>query len=246
LLNLCPLGTRGFESHPRRQISILAKVLEKVPCVLHKFVTLAASRRSIIRQRLDVNWSIPKGQDNFRPALAQFQHYLVDNGFRESTIDSYIDRTERYLEFAKTDKPLKDTAEEFRASLHARKLSRSTINNYCSAIKNYHAMLGEQISFPFLKLRESIPYYFSQDDVLRIFGSITNLKHLTMFSTLFYACQRASELCELNTEDVDIDAQTLRIREGKGGKEGIALINERCTLILKKYLEIRPLIEMEG
>jgi integrase/recombinase XerD len=193
-----------------------------------------------------VNWSIPKGQDNFRPALAQFQHYLVDNGFRESTIDSYIDRTERYLEFAKTDKPLKDTAEEFRASLHARKLSRSTINNYCSAIKNYHAMLGEQISFPFLKLRESIPYYFSQDDVLRIFGSITNLKHLTMFSTLFYACQRASELCELNTEDVDIDAQTLRIREGKGGKEGIALINERCTLILKKYLEIRPLIEMEG
>lgn len=192
-----------------------------------------------------MDWSVPGGQRYFNPALAQFRHYLVDNGFRQSTIDSYIECTERYLEFAKTDKPSKSVAEKFRASLQARKLSRSTINNYCSSIKNYHLMLGEQLSFPYLQLRESIPYYFSEDDVLRIFGTITNFKHLAMFGTLFYACLRASELCALNVEDVDIDARTLRVREGKGGKEGIALINDECASTLKRYLEIKPDVEIE-
>jgi integrase/recombinase XerD len=91
-----------------------------------------------------------------------------------------------------------------------------------------------------------IPYYFSEDDVLRNFGTITNFKHLAMFSTLFCACLRASELCSLNTEDGDLNALSIRIREGKGGKEGIALINDQCASTLKRYIEIKPQLEVDG
>ena len=44
---------------------------------------------------------------------------------------------------------------------------------------------------PILKVNNNIPYYFSQDDVLKIFSIIYNFKHYTMLNVLFYCCLRA-------------------------------------------------------
>lgn len=170
----------------------------------------------------------------------------MDNGFRKTTIDCYVERAGKYLEFAQTHKPSPDTLEKFRATLHARKLARQTINNYCIAIKSFHGMLGDKVSFPFLRISDTIPYYFSQDDVVRIFSVCRNLKHYTMLNVLFYACLRASELCSLNDEDVDLNALTIRIREGKGGKQGMVLISDPCAKVLRKYLAVRPALEIDG
>ncbi len=189
---------------------------------------------------------MPDSVCDFRHSLVMFQRYLKENGFRESTIDSYVERAGKYLEFAKTDKPSVEMFEKFRRTLHAKKLSRSTINNYCISIKAYHKMLGEEVSFPFLKVGETIPYYFSQEDVLRIFSVINNFKHYTMLNVLFYGCLRASELCTLNDDDVDLNALTIRIRQGKGGKDGISFINDTCANILKHYLGMRLPLKIDG
>ena len=36
-----------------------------------------------------------------------------------------------------------------------------------------------------------------------------------------------------------LKALTLRIREGKGGKDGIVIISSECAATLKKYLEVK-------
>jgi integrase/recombinase XerD len=107
-------------------------------------------------------------------------------------------------------------------------------------------MIGEAISFPFLNRNNNIPYYFDQEDVLRIFSACHNLKHYAMLQTLFYGCLRASELCNLDDSDVDLKALTLRIREGKGGKDGMVIISPECGTILRRYLEVRPQLELDG
>jgi len=66
-----------------------------------------------------------------------------------------------------------------------------------------------------------------------------------MLQTLFYGCLRASELCNLNDDDLDLKARTLRIREGKGGKDGIVIISPECATTLKRYLEVRPRFEVD-
>lgn len=170
----------------------------------------------------------------------------MDNGFRQTTIDCYVERAGKYLEFAQTHKPSPDMLEKFRATLHVRKLARQTINNYCIAIKSFHGMLGDKVSFPFLKISDTIPYYFSQDDVIKIFAVCRNLKHYTILNVLFYACLRASELCSLNDEDVDLNALTIRIRDGKGGRQAIVLINDSCAKVLRKYQAVRPALEIDG
>jgi site-specific recombinase XerD len=64
-----------------------------------------------------------------------------------------------------------------------------------------------------------------------------------MLQTMFYAFLRASELCDLDEIDLDLKALTIRIRNGKGGKETMAYITDHCAKTLKRYLEVcAPLV----
>jgi len=113
----------------------------------------------------------------------------------------------------------------------------------------YHRMLGDtqsELKQPFLPTNNRIPDYFSEDDVIRIFAACYNLKHLAMLQTLFYGCQRASELCNLDDGDLDLKSLTLRIREAKGGKDGIVYIQDVCARTLRQYLAIKPFLVIDG
>jgi integrase/recombinase XerD len=198
------------------------------------------------RKRLNVDWGRVDDIIDLKPFLKRYRNHLIDIGLRDSTVESYVWLVRSYLEYAETDRPTTANFVEFRETLHKKNLSRSTINNYSFAIKKYHAMWGEQIEYPFLKRNDEIPYYFNEDDVLRIFSMVHNIKHLAMLQTIFYGCLRATELCNLDDRDLDLKALRLRVREGKGGRDGIVLINNECASTLKRYLLVRPQLDIDG
>lgn len=147
--------------------------------------------------RVAVDWSIATSTD-FEPSLKRFRRYLEGLGIRESTIIGYVGNIHRYLKFAKTNQPSHQDLEHFRDHMADKKMARSTKNQYNYAIKAYHAMLGDPIEIRRLEPNNQIPYYFDKEDVIKIFSVIPNLKHIAMLQTIFYACLRASELCNID------------------------------------------------
>jgi integrase/recombinase XerD len=196
-----------------------------------------------MRQKLQIAWDIPTRDKDSK--LKQYKRYLRDQGARQSTIDDYLARVGRYLEFCGKEQPSPDMAQNFRDSLMDRDLSRSTINNTCFAMKKFHKMLGQDVTFPFLKRTNTIPYYFTSDEVSRIFDQINNIKHLAMFKAAFYGCLRASELCNLDMEDVDLSRLSLKVRDGKGGKTAMVYISEDAAVTLHDYMAIRPELDLK-
>ena len=57
------------------------------------------------KKRMDVNWERDVKTEDFKLALKRFRMYLKNNGLRASTIDMYVFRAGKYLEFAHTDAP---------------------------------------------------------------------------------------------------------------------------------------------
>jgi integrase len=92
-------------------------------------------------------------------------------------------------------------AQEFYASLQERKISRSAMNNYSAAIIKYQSMVGKPVKLPFLKLNNSLPYWFEEEDITKVFDACKNIKHLAMLRCLFYVCLRPGELCNLDMPD---------------------------------------------
>jgi len=67
-----------------------------------------------------------------------------------------------------------------------------------------------------------------------------------MLKTLFYGCLRASELCNLDDSDINLKNLSIRVREGKGGRDGIVFISNESATTLKRYLEVRPPLEIDA
>ncbi|HPT19998.1 MAG TPA: tyrosine-type recombinase/integrase, partial [Methanothrix sp.] len=198
-----------------------------------------------MKRRLEIDWKRDTSGD-FSASLKQYERYLRSIGFRDSTIISYSGHICRYLKFAGTDRPSIESAMQFRQALDDKRLARSTLNNYSFAISKYHEMLGEDVSFPFLKRNDELPYYFGEEEVRKIFDVCTNLKHYAMLQTLFYGCLRASELCNLDDQDIDLKTLTMQVRAGKGGRDGVAYLSNECARALRCYLEVRPQLEIDN
>jgi len=198
------------------------------------------------KKRLDVDWRREIGKDDLNPAIKRYKRYLEDCGLRASTIPMYLLHVTKYLEFSQTDAPCADDFARFRDYLLDMKLSRSTINNYSFSIRKYHEMLGQNVSFAFVKPNNTIPYHFDESDIERLFGVCNNIKHLAMLKTMFYASLRASELCNLDDSDIDIKALTLFVHGGKGGKDGLAYFTDDCAKTLRRYPEVRAPLVIDG
>lgn len=197
-------------------------------------------------KKLSVNWSIPTSDHSLKPALMRFRRYLDTCGLKNNTIKLYLILAESYLKAVETDIPSEDDAKSFYDSLHEKSLSRSTINNYAAAIIKYHRLIDKPVKLHFLRLNNSLPYYFDQSDIIKIFEATKNFKHFCMFNLLFYGALRSGELCNLDVSDYDPERLTLRLRETKNGSDSFALINEDVAKLLNKYLSIKPEIEIDG
>ncbi len=199
-----------------------------------------------MKNRLNVDWIRKTKKSDIDPALRRYKLYLLDLGFRDSTIESYVFRAGKYLEFAGTSQPTAEDHTKFREYLQTKNLARSTLNQYGFSAKKYHEMIGIPVTFNFKKPNDTIPYYFNEDDINKIFNICRNLKHYSMLITMFFCYLRASELCNLNDEDVDFEEKTLRIREGKGGRDALVPLKPELIQVLRDYLDIRPSITVNN
>ena len=195
--------------------------------------------------KIDVDWSRTRVKTDVKPALARYRRYLEKIGLKENTIILYTRLVHTYLSEANADSPSSDDADKFYNSLHDKDLSRSSINNFAAALTKYHLMIEKPVKLPFLKLNNSLPYYFDESDVIKILNVCNNLKHYCMLNVLFFGCLRSGELCNLDLQDYDPTNLTLRLRETKNGSDGIAYINDDTAKNLNQYLRIRPPLEID-
>ena len=123
------------------------------------------------------------------PAIEKMREQLLLKGYSPNTIKTYC------IEFSQLLYLLKDvnvdtlTAERLRSYLlyctQKLELSENAIHNRINALKFYFEQVlhREKLFFyeiPRPKKRSSLPKLLSKSEVLRLFESVDNLKHLTM------------------------------------------------------------------
>lgn len=195
--------------------------------------------------RLKVNWS-RKTTTDIDPTLRRFERWLVENGYREACVQTYVGAVKKFLRVAGSVNPTLEDAASWHGDLAESKLARSTVNIWSAALKAFYRSRGLELTLPHMKVSNKIPYFFNEEQVMAILNATINLKHYTMLSLMFYCMLRAGDLMNLEDDDLNMKAMTLRIRDGKFGKSAILPIPQVCIPILEEYLRIRPKIEIEG
>ena len=98
------------------------------------------------------------------------------------------------------------------------------------------------------KLRKRLPAKLSKQEALRVLEVAYNYpykyrflryRNHALFSTFVFAGLRKSEALNLKYADVDLDARTIFVSNGKGGKDRIIPMNHRLVQAYARYLTER-------
>ena len=87
-------------------------------------------------------------------------------------------------------------------------------------------------------LPHKLPVVLSREEVARLIESAGNLKYQTALSVAYGAGLRASEVVALKVGDIDSQRMTLRIEQGKGGKDRYAMLSPVLLARLRTWWRV--------
>jgi len=102
----------------------------------------------------------------------------------------------------------------------------------------YHTTLKHDrmtFSIPSMRQPGKLPAILSREEIERILAHATNLKHRTMLMTTYAAGLRLNETLHLRVADLDSARMTLRVEQGKGGKDRDTVLPHRLLAALREY-----------
>lgn len=122
-------------------------------------------------------------------------------------------------------------------SFHQKGTSFSHIRNFRVAAEWYMKFWGCPIHLLKSKRpQRAIREFLTQEEVRTLFKACRSLRETAIVATLAYSGIRSRELSRLNVSDVDFDHANLLVRDGKGLKDRIVFISQRCCQVLRAYI----------
>jgi integrase/recombinase XerD len=120
-----------------------------------------------------------------------------------------------------------------------RHLSEGTFRFYVAGLKFlYRTTLKrewpvEKIKYP--RAKSKLPVVLDLSEVESLFSVTKNLKHRAMLMITYSSGLRVSETARLRLTDIDSKRMTVRINQGKGGKDRYSILSQTTLEHLRQY-----------
>jgi integrase/recombinase XerD len=177
--------------------------------------------------------------------LRQMDDDMLARGFADRTRESYLWAVTGLARFYHRA-PDQISDAEIQAYLvyllRERQRSWSTCNIVVHGLRFfYHTTLKrDRTTFTIPSPRQSgkLPVVLSRDEVQRLIGAATTLRHRTMLLTTYAAGLRLTEVLHLQVYDIDSARMTIRVVQGKGGKDRYTVLSPRLLEALRAYWRV--------
>ena len=187
--------------------------------------------------------------------LEYLRHLKLDKNYSEKTIDSYKYDLEKFFNFLLNEGVLMDDVDSIvirnflTEELNAGVSKRSCKRRLSTLKKFYEYLVDREIvkDNPFIlidtpKTDKKYPRTLYEDQIQEIFENNKKrtdelaIRDDAILSLLYYCGLRASELCSLSVQSVDLKNRIVRVL-GKGNKERLVPFTVECRDSVKKYIE---------
>jgi integrase/recombinase XerD len=179
--------------------------------------------------------------------LKQMQTELKARNYSLRTIKNYSAAVHQFLLWLKKEPSVSDVPEikKFQILLkEEKKYSPRTVNLVTAAIQFFYInVMGLHLpveTLPRMKTGRALPKVYSEQEIEKIISSTTNLKH-RLILMLAYGCGlRLEEVRTIRSGDFDFTKNLLRLRQGKGQKDRIVMLDIIIRETIQAFLKHRP------
>ncbi len=119
-------------------------------------------------------------------------------------------------------------------------VSTSTINSVINALK---FLYGTVLNFDFIydikrpRKDKKLPVILNQEEILRIFSSVNNIKHKVLLMLIYSAGLRVSEVVKLEPDALDAERKLIHIKVAKGRKDRHTMLSDVALETTGRYLK---------
>jgi len=167
---------------------------------------------------------------------------MVVRGYSNKTIKCYTNCVSVFSNYFHKS-PLtieKNEIEQFFHHLRQSLKSDSTIHIYYESLKYFYKMNNLMDKLPkivFSRINNKIPLILSKEEIQNMLKQCKSLKYKTIFTIIYSAGLRISELVNLKLSDIDFSRRTIFIRNSKNKKDRYTILGTETMILLQKYLE---------
>jgi len=182
---------------------------------------------------------------NYRNCPEEMILKLRELRYSENTIRIYSSMFEEFInhyykfDINKIDEP--QIISFLRYLVMERKVSTSYQNQSINAIKFYYErVLGGQRKFYFIeraRKEHTLPTVLSEEEVVRLFRAVDNIKHKSMLMLAYSSGLRLGEIIRLKLKDIDRERMQIRIEQSKGKKDRYTKLSGRFLPVFDEYLK---------
>lgn len=189
-----------------------------------------------------------KNDKTYRTCPHTYLQKLELKKYSLNTARVYISCFEKFINHHKNDEINSINEEQIRDYLQIqvkKGVADSTLNQIVNSIKFYYEIvLGMPNRFYHIerpRKKERLPEVLSKEEVKAIINNTNNIKHKCILSVIYSGGLRVNELINLKISDIDSKRMTIRIEDGKGGKDRYTLLSEAVLNDLRTYfIEWKP------
>ena len=189
----------------------------------------------------------PRKEDNpnYRTCPEAYVNKLRTKRYSPNTIRTYTDLFKEFINYYPELDPKeiseKDIMQFLRYLVDERQISTSYQNQSINAIKFYYEqVLGGKRKFYFLdrpRKEKRLPVVLSEEEVVRIFGQVGNIKHKCLLMLIYSAGLRIGEALNITVADIDSARGQVSIRGAKGNKDRMSLLSASLLPLLREYYQ---------
>jgi site-specific recombinase XerD len=177
--------------------------------------------------------------------LKGMQTELKVRNYSLRTIKNYGAAVSRYLNWLNKAPTENDVPEIKKFQLYlkdSRKYSPRTVNLVTAAIQFFYLnVLNFRVpleTLPRMKTGRQLPKVYSPEEIEKILSVEMNPKHRLLLMLAYGCGARLSELRYLKRDDIKIDRDLILIRQGKGKKDRIVMLDSVIKVEIERYLKI--------
>jgi site-specific recombinase XerD len=181
--------------------------------------------------------------------LIQYRRALKRKNYSVHTLKSYINILDQFIRWLSV--PLSEVTRKeiglYVDHLLGKRRTPKTITCHLQTIRLFFDYLineeGRTITNPVtrisLRLPKPLPRHLKEDQVKRLFDSITDLRDRAMFMLMLRCGLRVQEVAQLSVDAVEFGRRQIFVSHGKGAKDRVVYMSEDARSALQAYLARR-------
>ncbi|MCB9343434.1 MAG: tyrosine-type recombinase/integrase [Saprospiraceae bacterium] len=187
----------------------------------------------------------------YEAAVTALEQCILLKRYSWRTLKAYKNCFRAFIRHYDDIKPSKLTRrhiDDYVANLiRERNISESHQNQILSAIKMFYAeVVGQEEKVRYLirpKRPGKLPHVLSEQEVVRLFSAVDNLKHRCILMLIYSAGLRLGEVLNLRIPDIQAEQHRVFIHGGKSKKDRWTLLSDKALNVLDGYMELHQPIE---